>query len=306
MAVYNAVLHSKEEVYLEAEGCYENLPLTAEEQEIVKLWEQVNLFQTAPITYLFGAESEVLDASVRSEFIALTGSEKEPIIRDAAYEYTKQDFIWSEDGALTVDEAAVTAYVDTLAAKYDTYNGIHHFNATRGEVVTIEGGTYGNQLDKKAETEYLLTAVLEQTPQTREPVYKHKALYQGSDDIGSTYIEIDMGQQMMYYYENGEIVLETPVVTGNTGRRMGTPARVCYVYNKQRNRVLRGPGYASPVKYWMPVNGNIGIHDASWRKEFGGEIYKTNGSHGCINTPTEIMAELYEKVEIGTPVVMFY
>lgn len=128
----------------------------------------------------------------------------------------------------------------------------------------------------------------------------------GKNDIGDTYIEVDMTEQKMYYYEDGELILETDIVTGNTGRRMGTPQGVNYVYNKQRNRVLRGQGYASPVKYWVPVKGAIGIHDASWRSKFGGEIYKTNGSHGCINTPTEIMAQLYESVEIGTPVIMFY
>ncbi len=122
----------------------------------------------------------------------------------------------------------------------------------------------------------------------------------------SEILEIDMTEQKMYYYADGELVIETDVVTGNTGRRMGTPAGVNYVYNKQRNRVLRGEGYASPVKYWVPVKGAIGIHDANWRSEFGGEIYKTNGSHGCINTPTEIMSQLYDAVEIGTPVIMFY
>ena len=115
-----------------------------------------------------------------------------------------------------------------------------------------------------------------------------------------------MTQQKMYYYEEGELLLETEVVTGNLSRKWGTPEGVNYVYNKQRNRVLRGEGYASPVKYWMPVKGGIGIHDASWRTEFGGEIYKKNGSHGCINTPSQKMAELYEMVETGTPVVMFY
>lgn len=325
MAVYNAVLNAEEEVYLVEEGCYENLPLTEEEQQIMDLWEQVNRFQMASITYRFGEDTEVLDASVLSDFIDLTDSDEDKdkdknkknkkekqnkktafIVRDAAYEYKKQDFVWDKEDTLTVDEDAVAAYVETLAAKYDTYNGIHHFKSTRGDIVTIEGGTYGNQLDQKAETAFLLEACAKQKPQTREPEYKHKALYQGKDDIGPTYIEIDIGQQMMYYYEDGKKVLETPVVTGNTGRRMGTPARVCYVYNKQKNRVLRGPGYASPVKFWMPVNGNIGIHDASWRKEFGGEIYKTNGSHGCINTPTEIMTQLYDMAEIGTPVIMFY
>ena len=112
--------------------------------------------------------------------------------------------------------------------------------------------------------------------------------------------------QHMYYYVDGELALDTDVVTGNTGRRMGTPEGVDFVYNKQRNRTLIGPGYATPVKYWVPVRGHVGIHDASWRSEFGGSIYQKNGSHGCINTPTEVMAQLYEMVEIGTPVILFY
>lgn len=328
MAVYNAVLNADEEVYLTEEGCYENLPLTDKEQEVIEVWEKLNRFQTASVTYQFGEDTEVLDASVLSDFIALTASDETEdsaakekdkqnkkekqnkkaasIVRNAAYEYTRQDFRWDKEDALMVDETAIVAYIEALAAKYDTYNGVRRFKSTRGDIITVEGGTYGNQLDQKAETAFLLEACIKQQPQTREPEYSHKALYQGEDDIGPTYIEIDMGQQMMYYYEDGKKMLETPVVTGNTGRRMGTPARVCYVYNKQKNRVLRGPGYASPVKFWMPVNGNIGIHDASWRKEFGGEIYKTNGSHGCINTPTEMMTQLYDMVEIGTPVIMFY
>ena len=74
---------------------------------------------------------------------------------------------------------------------------------------------------------------------------------------------------------------------------------------KQKNRVLRGANYATPVKYWMAVNGHIGIHDATWREEFGGNIYETDGSHGCINTPLEAMAELYEMVDEGTPVIIY-
>ena len=115
-----------------------------------------------------------------------------------------------------------------------------------------------------------------------------------------------MTKQVMYYYKDGICLVETDIVTGNVARNMETPARVCYVYAKQRNRTLRGPNYAAFVNYWMPVNGNIRIHDAKWRDEFGGDIYLTDGSHGCINTPYDKMKILYENVEIGTPVIMFY
>ncbi|MBQ8592319.1 MAG: L,D-transpeptidase family protein [Lachnospiraceae bacterium] len=310
LAIYHAVLTGIEEVNLEEAGCYENLSYTKEEIQIMEVWERINAFQTVPVTYLLGDERKTIDAAVKCNFIALANlstnnREDESMIRDTAYEYTEADFLWDANGNVQVDENAIEEYIKTLAEEYDTL-GKHTFQTTRGDIVTIEGGTYGNQLNQQAEIAYLKEACLQITPQTREPEYANKALHQGKNDIGDTYIEIDMGQQMMYFYKDGKQMIETPVVTGNTGRRMGTPARVCYVYAKQKNRVLRGPGYASRVTYWMPVNGNIGIHDASWRSEFGGEIYKTNGSHGCINTPIEAMTKLYENVEIGIPVIMFY
>ena len=80
---------------------------------------------------------------------------------------------------------------------------------------------------------------------------------------------------------------------------------VCFVQKKTKNAILKGPGYRSFVNYWMPVYGGIGIHDASWRDEFGGQIYMKSGSHGCINTPLERMADLFEMVEKGTPVVIY-
>ena len=178
-------------------------------------------------------------------------------------------------------------------------------------MITIDGGTYGSKMDRKKETAYLLEHLLDPgvhtgTPQSHIPSYEREAFCYGKNDIGDTYIEVDMTEQKMYYYEKGGLKLETEIVTGKMRRRMGTPEGVNFVYNKQKNRVLRGPGYASPVKFWMPVKGGIGIHDAGWRKEFGGDIYQTAGSHGCINTPKDKMEELFDCVQIGTPVVMFY
>ena len=115
-----------------------------------------------------------------------------------------------------------------------------------------------------------------------------------------------MSAQKLYYYVNGQLSMESDVVTGNLARGNGTPAKLCDVYFKQRNRTLRGPNYATFVNYWMAVSGHIGIHDATWRSKFGGEIYKTAGSHGCVNVPKSLAADLYEVVEVGTPCIMYY
>ncbi len=125
-------------------------------------------------------------------------------------------------------------------------------------------------------------------------------------EIGDTYVEVDMGAQHLWVYREGKLVLETDVVTGNTGLSRGTPGILAYVYSKERNRVLRGPDYASFVKYWVPFYRGYGIHDASWRGSFGGSIYKTNGSHGCVNIPPSVMPLIFENVELGMPVITYY
>ena len=202
-------------------------------------------------------------------------------------------------------EEAIPEFIAELAKEYDTVGSVRTFQTTGRGIITVEGGIYGNLLDQKAEIAYLTEAFARKADEVHIPAYSQMGVRQGKNDIGNTYIEIDMEEQMMYYYLDGVLQIETPVVTGNTSRRMGTPAGVNYVYAKQTNRILRGEGYASHVNFWMPVKGNIGIHDASWRSSYGGTIYQTNGSHGCINTPYDAMSQIYEMVEVGTPVVMY-
>lgn len=286
-----AVEDSKEEVSLVEAGCYHDLELTDQMRDTLVLWEKLEAFQQCGIVYQMGEEQIPLDGSVVSEWIALdeTGG-----------------FLLDEAGQLQLKEGAIEEFVAELAAEYDTVGASRQFHATRGEIVTVEGGLYGNQIDQKAEIAYLTVAFRERRQEVHEPAYLQEAWKQGKEDIGSTYIEVDMGEQKMYYYVDGVLKIETPIVTGNTSRRMGTPSGVNYVYLKQKNRILRGANYASHVDFWMPVKGNIGIHDAAWRSKFGGEIFKTDGSHGCVNTPREAMEQLYDMAQVGTPVVMFY
>lgn len=273
------------------EICYKNTPYTDEMKDTLAKWEGVSKFQDFHMTYQFGDREEVIDANVVADWMALDQN---------------GELVFDEENHPVLDETIIEEYVAYLSATYNTVGIERAFQATRGDIVKVSGGGYGNEIDAKAEYEFLLNAFLNKESGTRVPQYTSEAWEKGSDDIGDTYIEVDMGNQHMYYYVDGKLVIDTPVVTGNTSRRWNTPAKVCFVYFKQKNRVLRGANYATPVKYWMAVDGHIGIHDATWRKEFGGEIYKTDGSHGCINTPLEIMTELYELVELGTPVVMFY
>lgn len=271
--------------------CYRDLAYTEEMKNTLALWKKVDAFQTCGIVYDMGDSQIALTPQIVSEWI-LTGEDG--------------SFTLDENGELILREDGVDAFIEELCAAYDTVGAPRLFHATRGEDVTVEGGIYGSTLDKNAESAYLKAAFAEGVSEVHIPAYTQCAYVRGADDIGDTYVEVDMKEQKLYYYEKGELLFETDVVTGNTGRKWGTPSGVNYVYAKQKNRILRGRDYASHVKFWVPVKGNIGIHDASWRKDFGGEIYKKNGSHGCINVPKERMEELYGYLEIGVPVVMFY
>ena len=120
------------------------------------------------------------------------------------------------------------------------------------------------------------------------------------EETKNAYIEVAIKKQKLYYYEFNELVLESDVVTGIYDK---TPYGTFSVINKARNIMLRGINYNSFVEYWIDFKDHtFGFHDASWRNKFGGEIYITDGSHGCVNMPKDKVAELYDLVTVGTPV----
>lgn len=319
-AIRDAILAGEDGVSLIERECYYDEKLTAAQKREEQFWQKIEDFQARGPVYDFGEGAQPLSRAQMCEFLVKDENTQRPVVDEAGH------FVLEKDCA--------AQWVKEMAELHDTYGKEWSFRSARGEDLTVKGGTYGTSINQKRETlwlsEYLdgLIAGPEEAGQDRDgadpaaeedaeyedvpgveihiPYYTRDAYNRSGEGIGSTYIEVDMGVQKLYYYEKGVLRLETDVVTGNARRRMSTPEGVNYVYSKQKNRILRGEGYASPVKYWMPVKGAIGLHDATWRDEFGGDIYKTNGSHGCINLPLEAMEKLYGMVEVGTPVVMFY
>ena len=109
----------------------------------------------------------------------------------------------------------------------------------------------------------------------------------------------------MILIKNGSKVLESDFVSGNVSKNWTTPPGAFPLTYRTRNATLKGEGYSTPVNYWMPFNGGIGFHDAPWRSAFGGQIYKTSGSHGCVNLPPAVAKQLYEYVDAGFPVLCY-
>lgn len=212
------------------------------------------------------------------------------------------------DGKIGLDTAQVRQYVTDLGTKYNTSTNDTKFKSTKRGEVTVPAGTYSWTITTDAETEALEKAILDGKDFTRSP------LVQGSTTadhklVDTTYIEVDLQNQHMWYYKDGKVALETDIVSGKP--ITPTPTGVFYVWNKEENATLKGTNddgtpYASPVSYWMPVDWTgVGIHDSDWQPAYGGELWKTRGSHGCINTPPNVMSQLFGMVEKGTPVVIF-
>ena len=127
------------------------------------------------------------------------------------------------------------------------------------------GGDYGWSINRAKETKALIIAIKEGQTIAKEPAYIQTALSHGNNDIGNTYVEINLTKQHLWFYKNGALIAQGDIVTGNVSSNHKTPEGIYKLKYKQRDAVLRGSDYASPVTFWMPFNGGIGIHDASWR-----------------------------------------
>ena len=136
--------------------------------------------------------------------------------------------------------------------------------------------------------------------------YKLRSLTRAENDIGNTYIEIDLSRQHLWFYKEGSLVVESDVITGAPYGGRETPTGVFKVWSRETDRNLTGEDYSSPVSFWMPINWTgVGLHDASWQDKFGGVLYKSRGSRGCINLPYEVAKKVYTEVKNETPVVIY-
>ncbi|MDF2615189.1 MAG: hypothetical protein K0S71_2975 [Clostridia bacterium] len=280
--VSDALLKKEAKVNLESMCCYINPQYTSNSQKIIEAKDILNKYSSSKITYTIGINKEVLDGSTIHKWLTV-----------------------DERFGVEVDKKQAEEYIDRLAKKYDTIGMIRNFTTTSGKGIQVGGGDYGRPIDIAKETQNLVSAIKEGRTIIKEPSYSHSVSYRGNSDIGDTYVEIDLTSQHLWFYKKASLIVEGNVVTGNVRSGLATPRGVYRLKYKAKNAVLRGPGYAAPVNYWMPFNGGIGMHDANWRSAFGGNIYKTDGSHGCINCPNNLAKAIYNGIEPDTPIICY-
>lgn len=219
----------------------------------------------------------------------------------------------TETGDVSVNKKRVKKFVHKLAYENDTAYAVRKFKTAGGSYTEVWGGGYGYIINQKKETAQLIKDIESNKTVKRKPVFSQVPYYKGKgkSDIGPDYVEINLSTQSLYVFKNNKIKVSTSVVTGNIKKNAGTPSGVYALSYKDRDATLRGDDwdgteYESDVSYWMPFNGGIGMHDAPWRGGFGGSIYLTAGSHGCVNMPTWAAATTFSIIEKGWPVVVHY
>ena len=277
-----AILNGKTKLNLDLLDCYEDPKYTSNSNEIAQAKDVLNKYTSATITYTFGGRAEFLDGSTINNWLKL-----------------------DENCQVIFDKEKVREYINTLGSTYNTFGKTRDFLTSLGTTVKVIGGNYGWLINNSKEVEDLIKTINEGKAKTKEPIYTLTAKSRDQNDIGKTYVEINLTKQHLWFYKNGSILVEGDIVSGNVSNNSATPSGTYRLNYKQKDATLKGQGYSSPVNFWMPFNGGVGIHDASWRYVFGGQIYKTNGSHGCVNAPYYLAKTIFENIDSDTPIICY-
>ena len=227
----------------------------------------------------------------------------------------------NENYEVTVNTDAIVEWArGDLSDQFDTVGASRSYTRPDGKQASVKGGSYGWTIDgaalgqqisdhiKNGETA-TIDIPMQQTADNWNP---------GGQDWGPRYIDIDISEQHVRLYDaSSNLIWESDCVTGNPNQGHDTPEGVYQINNNKESGdvELEGPiddktgepEYISHVTYWMPFVWNaVALHDASWRYSFGGDIYKNDGSHGCVNLPSEKAAELYDLCQVDDVVVVHY
>ena len=274
-----------DEIRYELSKYYNKPKVSSNSKKIRSQQEDIEAYRNMNITFTFGDDSEVIDGDMISKYLS----------------YKK--------GELKLSKKWIPEFVRKMAKKYNTYGKTRKFKSTKDGTIKIQGGIMGWWIDENATVKKINKLLKKKKSDTLEPVYRNVAAQHGKDDIGKTYVEISIARQHLWFYKDGKLKMESQVVTGLPTRERRTVTGVHRIYGKQKDRYLGTiavQGYRTHVNYWMPFNWDgQGLHDATWRRKFGGNLYKRGGSHGCVNMPLNNAAKIYDYVSIGTPVVVY-
>ena len=279
---------------LEEDGCYINPQVYSDDERLIKDCNQMNELTDVVITYDFDDRKETVDRNVIRTFLSRDGNED-----------------------LVLDKEKIADYVKTLGEKYDTVGTERTFETYDNRQITVSGGNYGWVIDqRKKETEILYQEIISKNTQVRKPEYKQSGMSRNTNDIGYTYVEINLPAQRLVVYQDGIPVADTGISAGS-----GTETGIYTVGEMQSPAEVNGGN----VNFWIPYKENSGIVDnpnltqsdvGFWEEgfsavsDFGSGESSTDGgiwtdNSGYIEIPGDMASEVYQNVRSGMPVVIY-
>ena len=222
-----------------------------------------------------------------------------------------------KEDEVDLDHDKVAKWVKGFGEKYDTEGVSRVFTTHDGMTITIEGGDYGWKMDCdkiEEEIEEFLCQENGEMTKNMQPIYVHKAFRRTQKDKEKdwdeeNYSEIDLSEQMVYVYKDGKLVYQCKCVTGkDDDEERRTKTGCYYVKEKKEDYILTGDDYSIPTKYWIRITwSGTGYHymnRSDW-EEWSPLIYKTKGSHGCINLKYDDAKKLYELITFYDAVFIY-
>ena len=283
--VFDALDSGETEIDVVKDDCYLHPSRRSDDENLNTRMNEYNAILAVNVYYVFGENTEYVNAD------------------------TLRPYITDDGNHVTLSDDYARKLVYGWGQKYDTFGLAREFTTHSGEVITLpDGGDYGWVINKDVTIADVQDAVTTQAAGERTPTFLYKAMGWDNGDITGTYVEVSISEQHLWCYHNYELVMDTDVVTGLPTSERET-RRGIYAIDAKKEHATLGrldvQGYASPVDYWAPFDGGRGLHDAPWRGSFGGDIYLYDGSHGCVNIPSQNMAAIYNAIEIGNAVIIY-
>ena len=284
-AVEEAIEENLSELNIEEAGLYQTAALTEDSPKAAEVLKEADDYLKLQLEYTFTKDGEEKKEVIDSKMIG--------------------SWLYADDNAeVQADHDKIQEWVNGIADEYNSDKVSMQFTTTSGSEIALKVPVGGESIDTSALFEDVVKCLEDKVSGERKVPYTETA--SGiSKNFGGSYVEVDLTNQKLYLYKKGDLIMSSNIVSGSVSKSHMTPTGVYQVYSMEKNTVLRGADYASPVSFWMPFNGGVGFHDATWRSSFGGTIYQYNGSHGCINMPYEKAKTLYENINTGYYVVVY-
>ena len=263
------------------------------------------------------AAQETANGYVQADLHLILGESSE--VAEINADQISQWVTFGDDMSVSFDDEAMDGWLTELGNSFDTVGTERTYTRPNGKTVTVDGGTYGWEVDTAGMVDLVHQEIMNGTQgEISVPWIAGAAFYNGPGAVDwSDYIDVDLSEQHVYYITGeGEVTWESDCITGMPDGKHDTPTGIWTLFSMESPATLKGeilaatgaPEYETQVQYWMPFTySGCGLHDATWQPAFGGSMYSQGyGSHGCVNLSYDAAASLYDIAVVGIPVIVHW